>query len=222
MSIKRYDDMLPPKPLPGHLGYYPVCNKAEWENLPDLYKVMDWFPAKDHRNQNQLKAVKSVTFDVNYMMPYGIGAKVSVHPSDVHTVLFCNHDKPDCLLYSVCGIELEGGTHLYAKWLQDSVSGAFAIYAAGTFVGIQGGFRGYIPERIQKQQDGRFKFNFEVQPKHISHYTLLNPFRHEPLFQAKEEKDVLETLEEKLEAVSAQQGATAKETLQNSTEHRTR
>ena len=174
--VNRYDGMLSVCPKPGYRGYYPVTSREEWEALPDLYKVMEWEPVKDPRNANQLCAVKAVIFDVVHLQPYGINAKVSVHPEDVQQILFCSFENPDCHLYSVCGVELEGGSRLPAKWLQDSVTGAFGIYTGDTCIGRQGGFGGYIPEHVQKIEDGTFRFDFQYGSGKKVHYALHNPF----------------------------------------------
>ncbi len=175
--MKMYEGMLPNQSIPGHLGYYPVTNKREWDELPDLYKVMQWESVKDPHDKGELKAVKSVIFDVVYMEPYGISAKVSVHPSEIQKILFCSFRNKDCLLYSVCGIELEGGIRLGAKWLQDSITGAFAIVSNGQYVGTQGGFRGFIPEGITRNVDGSYKYDYSSYKSKITHYEILNPFR---------------------------------------------
>ena len=174
--MKIYEGMLPEKQKEGKLGYYPVTSKEEWDNLPDLYKVMEWNPVKDHRDNGKLKAVKSVIFDVTYLEPYKISAHVSVHPQEVQKILFCYFKNADCRLYSVSGIELEGGTRIGAKWLQDTTTGAFGIYAAGTFVGKQGGFQGYIPEHINRLDDGTWKYDYKFSEGIISHFALGNPF----------------------------------------------
>ena len=49
----------------------------------------------------------------------------------------------------------EYGTRVAAKWVQDSVSGAFRIVTtSGNVLGTQGGFRGHIPENCKKRDDG--------------------------------------------------------------------
>lgn len=158
MSWNRYDGMLPAKPLEGKQGYYPVCNTQEWEDLPDLYKAMEWSPLLDYQNKGTISAVKSVIFDVTYMEPYKISAKVSVHPQEVQKLLYCLFENAQCHLYSVCGVELESGTRLGAKWLQDSVTGSFGIYAGGHLCGRQGGFQGFVPANIERLEDGTFQY----------------------------------------------------------------
>ena len=175
-EAKLYDGMLPVPQKPGYLGYYPVTNREEWDKLPDLYKVMEWETVKDPHDKNKPKAVKSVIFDVPYMKPYKISAKVAVHPEEVQKILFCSFKDADCHLYSVCGIELEGGTQLSAKWLQDSISGAFGIVSRGQTVAKQGGFRGFIPECIKRLDDGTFKYNYNHTSELRTHYSFSNPF----------------------------------------------
>lgn len=176
--MSMYDGMLPQKAIPGHRGYYPVCNAKEWEQLPDLYKVMEWDAVKDPFHKGRLRAVKSVVFDVTYLEPYGVGARVSVHPQEVQKILFCSFDRPECHLYSICEVELEGGSRLPAKWYQDSNTGSFCIYAGGNVVARQGGFHGFIPEHISVLEDGTFKYDRQYNSGKTHHYTLSNPFKH--------------------------------------------
>jgi len=171
-----YEGMLPNPSKPGYRGYYPVTNREEWDKLPDLYKVMEWEPVKDPHNKNQLRAVKAVVFDVPHMTPYGVRAKVSVHPEDVHQILFCSFPKTDCHLYSICSVELAGGTRLPAKWLQDTTTGAFGIFVNNDCIARQGGFRGYIPDHVKQLDDGTFKFDFKYGTGKTVHYALHNPY----------------------------------------------
>lgn len=201
-----YDNMLPKHPIEGHRGYYPVTSEKEWDELPALYKVMDWDPVKDPHNKDKLTHVKSVIFDVTFMHPYGISAKVAVHPSEVQKLLFCSFKKADCHLFSVCGIELDSGTRLPAKWLQDSTSGAFAILTCDNYVGLQGGFRGHIPEGVKRLDDGTFKYDWSMKKAKISHYELSNPFAHlsqEYIWEPKDNvKEKGNTLDEKIQSAS--------------------
>lgn len=171
-----YEGMLPNPSKPGYRGYYPVTSREEWDELPDLYKVMEWEPVKDPHNQGLLRAVKAVVFDVPHITPYGVRAKVSVHPEDVHQILFCSFPETDCHLYSICSVELAGGTCLPAKWLQDTTTGAFGIFVNGDCIARQGGFRGYIPEHILQLDDGTFKFDFKYGIGKTVHYALHNPY----------------------------------------------
>lgn len=176
---KIYKDMLPEVTKPGRLGYYPVTNFSEWEELSDLYKTMEWQAVTDPRDRNNKSAVKAVIFDVPFMEPYGIGAKVSVHPSDVHKILFCSFKDAQCHLYSISAVELENGRKLRAEWLQDSISGAFCIKAGGEWIARQGGFQGFVPEHIHRREDGTFKFDFRYGEGKTTYYALGNPFRNE-------------------------------------------
>lgn len=175
---QQYEGMLPKKEIPGHQGYYPACSQEEWDALPALYKAMDWRAIPDPYDKNKkLRAVKAVIFDVVYMEPYSVSAKVSVHPEHVHEILFCSHKRPQCQLYSVCGVELEGGRQLGASWRQDTATGAFGIYSGGELVARQGGFMGHIPDRIEKTEDGSFRYKQHYQPNKVtSYYSYVNPF----------------------------------------------
>jgi len=193
-----YRDMLPDNPKEGHLGYYPVTNYKEWEELPDLYKTMEWDPISD--SQNNMSAVKAVIFDVPYMEPYGVRARVSVHPLEVHKILFCSFNETQCLLYSISAVELENGKKLNAQWLQDSISGAFAIKAAGKIIARQGGFQGFIPEHIYKLEDGTFKYDYKYSEGKTNYYELSNPFRNE--MHIEKEKNYKNSLDEKISGAS--------------------
>lgn len=178
MMMSRYENMLPKEPKQGKQGYYPVTSKEEWEELPALYKAMDWFPVKDCLNGGRMRAVKAVIFDVTYMEPYKISARVSVHPQEIQRILYCLYNNSQCHLYSICGIELEGGTVLGAKWLQDSVTGAFGIVCGGATVAKQGGYCGYVPKSITAKEDGSYEPNWGGHHEGvISHYTFYNPFK---------------------------------------------
>lgn len=178
MALDHYVGMLPAMHLEGKRGYYPVCNAQEWEQLPDLYKAMEWTPVPDYKDQWKLKAVTAVIFDVVHMEPYQIHAKVAVHPQEVQKILFCLHENPPCHLYSVCGVELFGGTRLSAKWLQDSVTGSFGIYAGDNLCGRQGGFQGFVPACIERQADDTFKYKHYSRglSGNIVHMEFGNPF----------------------------------------------
>lgn len=190
-----YEGMLPKERKEGKIGYYPVVNKQEWEELPDLYKAMEWNAIPDPLDKRGiLRAVKSVIFDVVHMEPYGIRSKVSVHPQDVQKILFCSYGQSQCHLYSISGIELEGGTKLHAKWLQDSMTGAFAVVVNGDYIAMQGGFQGHIPECIEKSENGEFKWKGIGEYKKLNYYTYSEPFRDEKSIEQQKEKDATEKL----------------------------
>ena len=181
MAWHNYDGMLPPVLLEGKRGYYPVCNAQEWEQLPDLYKAMEWSPVPDYRNKGSLSAVKSVIFDVVYLEPYRINAKVHIHCSDVQKVLYCLFKDSQCHLYTICGVELESGTQYGAKWLQDSTTGSFGVYAGTHLCGRQGGFQGFVPANIERLEDGTFKYRHysRCQTGNKVSFEFSNPFPEE-------------------------------------------
>lgn len=176
--MSRYNGMLPQVQKEGYRGYYPVTSKEEWEELPEVYKVMEWRAVKDpFDKEKRLRAVKAVIFDVVYMEPYKISAEVSVHPQEVQKILFCSFKNSQCLLYTVKAVILEGGSRVGAKWYQDSTTGSFGIYALDQYVGVQGGFDCYIPKSCDLQEDGSYKYNFHKPDTGvIAHYELSNPF----------------------------------------------
>lgn len=173
--MSKYDGMLPVVQKGGRRGYYPVTSEQEWkEELPDLYKAMEWRPVKDpYDSLKRERAIERVIFDVIYMEPYKVRAKVEIHRQEFQKIMFMLHDKAQCHLYSVSGVVLDGGTRLGAKWLQDSYTGSFALVVGGSYVAYQGGFDGFIPECIEKLADGTFKHKgYGSHYKHINHFSL--------------------------------------------------
>ena len=176
--MSRYERMLPKAPIEGHIGFYPIKNAEQWEALPDLYKVMEWEQVVDpfHKG-HKLRAVTSVIFNVTFMQPYGIRAEVAVHPADVQKLLFCNYGLDmQCHLYEIVGIELDGGTRLRASWVQDEVTGSFAIKSCGRYVARQGGFDGFVPKSVNVMEDGSYKFDFSHNRSATAHFEFSNPF----------------------------------------------
>lgn len=175
--MKMYEGFLPKEPQEGKIGYYPVATAEEWDELPKAYKAMEWFPVEvynDYLHRNETTVAEYIEFDVVYMMPYRIRATVRVHVEEVQKILFCLFDNPQCHLYSVSGVVFSNGQRWGAKWMQDSKTGAFAIYASGKKIGMQGGYFGFVPCQIERTDDG-FKWAGFV-GKNRCHYELLNPF----------------------------------------------
>lgn len=167
-----YDGMLPAVQKEGRRGYYPVTSEQEWKDeLPAVYKAMEWFPVKDPFNKGKLSVIERVIFETPYLEPYGVRAKIEVHRQEFQKIMFMLHEKTQCQLYSVCGVVLQSGTRLGAKWYQDTTTGAFAVYSNEMYVGKQGGFNGHIPECIEKLEDGSFKWKGFEGYKNINHYS---------------------------------------------------
>lgn len=165
------------------LGYYPVVNHQEWEELPAVYKAMDWFPVETMRTDflgrtiKEKSFVKHVVFNATYIEPYGISGKVSIHRESVQKVLFCYFGQTQCNLYDICEVEFENGVRRAAKWVYDSQTHAFAVMCGNNCVGKQGGFMGYVPDRITETENGfEYKQGYQY-GTNISHFELLNPFR---------------------------------------------
>ena len=126
----------------GKRGFYPTMTAEEYRALPLPMKCATW----DAR-------VQYVIFD-SYFRDYELSGKVEVHAENAFKALF-RHSETDTQLYSVCAVRLFDGTRVAAKWVQDSVSGAFRIVTtSGNVLGTQGGFRGHIPENCKKRDDG--------------------------------------------------------------------
>lgn len=180
MSI--YEGFLPKDynlDYPGKRGFYPVTNAQEWDDLPAVYKAMDWYPM-DVYDEFMRKNVRSVPeyveFDVVYMEPYKISATVRVHVQDVQRILFCLYDNAQCHLYSIKSVVFQNGAVWGAKWQQDATTGSFAVFASGHCVGRQGGYLGHIPAQIERTKDGWKWTGYRETPERC-HYELTNPYK---------------------------------------------
>lgn len=184
------ENMLPKVPIRGHIGYYPVCNAKEWDDLPDLYKAMEWFPVEVYNvehGRRETSVVEYVEFDVVYLEPYKISAKVRVHVENVQKLLFCLFLDTQCHLHSICGVVFENGVRYPAEWRQDTTTGAFGVYAGGKQVGAQGGYLGFIPSKIEmtdngfhpskaEKTDSGFRWKYSAPCAGRCHYDVGNPF----------------------------------------------
>lgn len=173
-----YEGFMPPTPLQGHRGYYPVCNAEEWDALPAVYKAMEWFPIEvynDRWRKKETTVAEYIEFDVIYMEPYHIHATVRVHVQEMQKILFCLFRNPQCHLYSISGVVFDNGERWPAKWTQDTITGAYSIWASGKLIGRQGGYMGFVPNQIERTDDG-WKWTGYKSGRNRCHYTLLNPF----------------------------------------------
>lgn len=168
---------LPKEPIKGHRGYYPVCNKAEWDALPEVYKSMEWFPVEVYNQahrKSETTVAEYIEFDVTFLDAYKCRGVFRVHVQEVQKILFCAVDS-DIHLHSVCGVVFANGERWGAKWEQDTKTGAFAIYASGKLIGEQGGYLGFIPKDIEETEDG-FKWKGIQNSGNRCHHTLLAPW----------------------------------------------
>lgn len=175
------DKFMPKSKIEGHIGYYPVCNAKEWDNLPEVYKSMEWYPHEVttlgcNGFYKEKTIPEYVIFDVVYMTPYKIRAEVKVHVQEVQKILYCSFDSYDCHLYSIKSVVFQNGEVRGAKWLQDSITGAFAVYSCGRILGRQGGFREYVPEDIEETENG-WKWKGFVSSNNRIHHEIGNPFK---------------------------------------------
>lgn len=164
----------------GRRGYYPVINAEEWEELPSVYKAMEWMPVEVYNDKQchcrkEKTVAEYVVFDVVYAEPYRIRASVKVHVQEVQKILFCCFENPQFHLYSISSVIFANGVEWGAKWTQDPNTGAFAVWADHKLVGKQGGYRGFVPCQIEETEDG-FKWSGYKRGKNRCHYTSLNPF----------------------------------------------
>lgn len=140
-----YKGLLPEngdKRFDGKRGFYPAMTAEEYRALPLPMKCATWNAR-----------VQYVIFD-SFFSDYGFSGKVEVHAENAFKALF-RHAEDDTQLYSVCAVRLFDGKRIAAKWIQDSISGAFQIVTlSGDVLGTQGGFRGHIPENCKKCADG--------------------------------------------------------------------
>ena len=174
-----YENMMPKNLKKGKRGFYPVTTAEEWEELPAVYKAMEWFPVEVYNlsyKRKERTVAEYIEFEVPYMEPYGIRATVKVHVQEVQKILFCYHEDASCFLHSICGVVFANGERWGAKWEQDRKTGAYAVYASGKLIGKQGGYLGYIPTNIEKTEDGFKWAGFKNESETRTHYALLNPF----------------------------------------------
>lgn len=175
-------NLLPNEAIKGKTGFYPVCSAKEWEELPCVYKAMEWFPTEVYNSQQfhcrkEISIPEYIIFDVTYLEPYKISATVKVHVQEVQKILMCYFgQETQCHLYSVSGVVFANGVEQGAKWLLDTQTGAFGIYSHGKCIGKQGGFHGFIPSNIEETEDG-FAWKGFVDSENRCHYELGNPFR---------------------------------------------
>lgn len=168
---------LPKEPIKGHRGYYPVCNKAEWDALPAVYKAMEWYPVdvyNPYLHRNEKTIPEYIEFEVIFLDAYKTRGIFRVHVQEVQKILFCSVDS-DIHLHSICGVVFANGERWGAEWKQDSKTGAFAVYASGKLIGMQGGYLGHIPSNIEETEDG-FKWKGIVNTNTRCHYTSLSPW----------------------------------------------
>lgn len=178
--MNRKEKFLPnPGSLPGHRGYYPVCSAEEWDQLPAVYKAMEWFPIKmkSRFGIEEYTMPEYVVFNVVHIEPYKIRAQVRVHVQEFQKIMFClfPYREDTIQLYSVCGVYFANGERRAAEWLQDSTTGAFAVVSGGHYVGKQGGFSNFVPEIIEETENG-FKRKDVGTTKNRCHYEYGNPF----------------------------------------------
>ena len=171
-----YEGFLPKVQKEGYCGYYPVTSEQEWNDLPNVYKSMEWFPVEMKRNgYTESTVVEYVEFEVVYMTPYKVRGTFRVHRQEIQKILFCSFPHADCLLYSINGVVFANGVRWGAKWLQDSTTGAFKVVAGGTTLGQQGGCQGFVPNNIERTEDGDWKYKGYTKGN-ICHYECCNPF----------------------------------------------
>lgn len=143
ISIQEF---LPEQPKEGYRGFYP-CTEEEWHKLPLPMRCSTWDP--------KVKAVVfKAWFDNCKMM-----ADVHVHPQNVFKALFCK-SQGGTKLYTVKAVEWESGGRTFAKWMQDTTTGAYAIYTiSGELIGRQGGYGGFAPENCYKNDAGKWQLD---------------------------------------------------------------
>jgi len=178
--MKLYEGFMPMETKEGKWGFYPVVNEQEWDELPKVYKAMEWFPVDVydvHLKKKVTSVPEYIEFDAVYMEPYKIRATVRVHVQEVQKILFCYFGDCQCHLYSVSGIVFQNGVRWGAEWIQDSKTGAFAIrLQGGKIAGKQGGFHGFVPSIIKRTEGGGFAYDSYATSENRCHYAFSNPF----------------------------------------------
>ncbi len=174
---ERMKKFMPKEQKKGYRGFYPVTTAEEWEELPVVYKAMEWFPVEvfdDYLRKNVWSIPEYILFDAIYVEPYRIRATVKVHVQEVQKLLYCLYPDSGLHLHTVCGVVLQNGEELRAETKQDTRTGAFGVYSFGKLIGRQGGYLGAIPENIEETEDG-FKWKGFKDYKNRCHYQLTNP-----------------------------------------------
>lgn len=158
--FKEYKPFMPETTIEGRRGFYP-CRKDEWRNLPLPLRCATWYRSD----------IESVIFDV-WLNNCDIRANVEVHPKHVFKALFTlPHGGAN--LHSVVGVRLMNGKRLCAKWLQDTTSGAFAIFCnGGGLIAKQGGYQCHMPENCI-EKDGEWQLNAGRISEPITRYHLV-------------------------------------------------
>lgn len=147
-KYENYKPFLPEPPIQGHVGYYPCKTVEDWHTLPLPLRCSTWYAGN----------IEAVIFDT-WLDNYKIKARVEVHPQHVFKALF-TLSNGGTQLYSVCGIRFSDGTRTFAKWYQDTISGAFAITGnRGRVYGKQGGYQQHIPANVEVREDGTYNLN---------------------------------------------------------------
>jgi hypothetical protein len=142
---------LPEVTKEGHVGFYPT-KPEEWKELPLPMQCSTSYPV----NGNYIVGVIfNVWFD-----EYGMKAKVELHPENVFKALWCAaYSKPT--FHEVSQVRWADGTVSFAKWYQDTKTGAYEITVGcnGTKVLVQGGYLGHIPSNCVLEESGEWGMN---------------------------------------------------------------
>lgn len=139
--FEQYKPFMPETPIEGRMGFYP-CTQNEWKSLPLPLRCATWFR----------RDIEAVIFDA-WLDNYRFRANVEVHPEYAFKAVF-SQSYGGTQLYSIVGIRTTDGKRIGAKWLQDTASGAFAIFAGGDCIAKQGGYKAHMPEICQEKSGG--------------------------------------------------------------------
>jgi len=155
------NEFLPVEPKEGYLGFYPCQTLEEWSKLPLPLRCITYY-----------QPVKAIVFDV-WLDNYKIKTEVHLHPSYVHKVLFTSHGD-GIQLYEIKAVIWENGSKTFAKWWQDTTTGAYSIATiAGDLIAKQGGFNGHVPANCYKNKNGEWRLQSNYQDgKNICHSAL--------------------------------------------------
>ena len=166
--------MMPEEPIKGKRGYYPVCSKEEWDQLPDLYKVVTWFPYSRIYNERtkgiEESRPRSVIFNTKYEHYDGCSCDIMVPIESAVKIHMCLH-RSDSIFSgaSLTGVQFENGVSYAAERMQDSRTGSMIIYCFGKRLAMQGGCMGYIPEGVTYEEEkGAWLFDEQSAPKGIT------------------------------------------------------
>ena len=146
--------------------FYLVNNTEEWGDLPNIYKAAQWFYREITVPGREDIKFKSIPVMVE-IQHKGVTKLVTVRG-----IIGSIVRKEGC---KVTGVLFHNFIRIDAELITDEETGAFAIKAAGTTVIKQGGYKGFVPGCVYKDdEDGEYYPDYGL---HTNCYYEDDPFR---------------------------------------------